>query len=287
MADLFSPAVLTALAVCTGAALFTLVGSAMVLRANRANPRLLAFGLAFAAGAMVYVSLIEIFQKSLEAFTKTYGAQGAYSRATLALFAGVALLAIIDRLVPNPHDGMNSGNGHGHSHGLTLAPPPAAKEPGEMTGQDAERLKRVGLLAAAAITAHNLPEGLATFFATLDNPVVGLPLAIAIAIHNIPEGVSIAVPVYYATGSKQKAFIATAISAFAEPLGAIIGYLILGPFLSPTVFGIVFGMIAGIMVFLALDELMPEAKRYSKGHEAAYGMVIGMAAMATSLVLFK
>jgi zinc transporter, ZIP family len=53
------------------------------------------------------------------------------------------------------------------------------------------------------------------------------------------------------------------------------------------VFGIVFGMIAGIMVFLALDELMPEAKRYSKGHEAAYGMVIGMAAMATSLVLFK
>jgi ZIP family zinc transporter len=226
---------------------------------------MLSFGLAFSAGAMVYVSLIEIFNKSNASFAKALGEKTGYTAATVAFFAGVALLALIDRLVPNPHAGMDTTD----------------------PGQASERLKRVGLLTAAAITAHNLPEGLATFFATLDNPVVGAPLAFAIAIHNIPEGVSIALPVFYATGSRSKAVLASAISALAEPIGAIVGYLILAPFLSPSMFGVVFGMIAGVMVFLALDELMPEAKRYSKGHEAAYGMIIGMAAMALSLVLFK
>jgi ZIP family zinc transporter len=266
MTDLFAPNVLIALAVCTGAAAATIIGSALVLRANDTNPRMLAFGLAFSGGAMVYVSLTEIFVKSYTAFGKDLGDKGGYAAATVAFFAGVALLAVLDRLIPNPHHGMD------------------ASDP-QLAAQD--RLKRVGLLAAAAITAHNFPEGLATFFATLDNPVIGAPLAFAIAIHNIPEGVSIAIPVFYATGSKKKAVAAAAISALAEPVGAIIGYLLLAPFLSPTVFGAVFGMIAGIMVFLALDELMPEAKRYSKGHEAAYGIVIGMAAMALSLVLFK
>lgn len=260
----FSTPVLIAFGVCLAAALATVLGSVFVLNANRSNPRLLAFGLAFAGGAMVYVSLVEIFGKSLAAFTQAYGPKTGYTAATLAFFGGVFLLAIIDRLIPNPHEGMDTKDvAHHHNIG------------------------RVGLLAAAAITAHNFPEGLATFFATLENPLVGAPLAAAIAIHNIPEGVSIAIPVYYATGSKRKAVMASAISAAAEPAGAIIGYLILAPFLSPAVFGAVFGVIAGVMVFLALDELMPEAKRYSTGHEAAYGMVIGMAALAFSLVLFK
>jgi zinc transporter, ZIP family len=266
MSELFSTPVLTAFAVCGAAAAATVIGSVMVLNANRSSPRLLAFGLAFSGGAMVYVSLVEIFTKSHQSFAKVYGDKLGYQAATLAFFAGVALLALMDRLVPNPH------------HGIDLSKNPEL---------EAARLKRVGLMAAAAITAHNLPEGLATFFATLDNPVVGAPLALAIAIHNIPEGVSIAIPVYYATGSRTKAVAATAISAMAEPLGALIGYLALAPFLTPAVFGAVFGMIAGVMVFLALDELMPEAKRYSKGHEAAYGMIIGMGAMAASLVLFR
>ncbi|HRK18125.1 MAG TPA: zinc transporter ZupT [Hyphomicrobiaceae bacterium] len=265
MPDLFSPAALTALAVCAGAAAATVIGSLLVFRTNPHNPRMLAFGLAFSGGAMVYVSLVEIFNKALTSFTEAYGAKLGYTYATLSFFGGVAMLALIDRLVPNPH------------HGMEGASDKAAQE----------RLKRVGLLAAAAITAHNFPEGLATFFATLDNPVVGAPLAFAIAIHNIPEGVSIAIPVYYATGSKRSAILAACISALAEPVGAIIGYLVLAPFLSPVVFGAVFGVIAGVMVFLALDELMPEAKRYSKGHEAAYGMIVGMGAMAMSLVLFK
>lgn len=128
---------------------------------------------------------------------------------------------------------------------------------------------------------------MATFFSTLDNPSVGINLAFAIAIHNIPEGISIAIPVYYATGSKKKAILATLISALAEPAGALLGYSILSPFMGPTVYGSLFGIIAGAMVYLALDELLPAAKRYARGHETVYGMVLGMGVIALSLVLFK
>jgi ZIP family zinc transporter len=114
-----------------------------------------------------------------------------------------------------------------------------------------------------------------------------LPLAFAIAVHNIPEGIAIAVPVYYATNNKTYAFVACLLSGLAEPIGAILGYLLLRPYLSDAVFGSVFGVIAGVMVFLALDELLPAAKRYSRGHETVYGMVAGMGVLAVSLILFK
>ncbi len=264
----FDSSVLMALIICAAAALATVIGGTAVLVAHRSNARVLAFGLAFAGGAMVYISLIEIFGKSLSAFSEIHAPDAAYIYTTLAFFAGIGLLAVIDRLVPNPHGGIefNGGQAEGHDH---------------------RHVSRLGIMAALAITIHNFPEGMATFFATLDDPVVGVPLAAAIALHNIPEGVSIAIPVYYATGSKGKAVLATFISALAEPLGAIIGYVILAPFLSAAVYGVTFAMIAGVMVFLALDELLPTAKRYATGHETTYGMVSGMAMLALSLVLLR
>lgn len=265
MAELFPPQVIVALAICLFAGMATVLGSLAVTRSDGANPRVLSFGLAFAGGAMVYVSLIEIFPKSLAAFSAAHADKTAYGLATLSVFLGVGILVALDRLVPNPHVGL--------------------EEPGRR--QDRQAMARVALLTALAITAHNLPEGLATFFATLENPMIGAPLAVAIAIHNIPEGVSIALPVYYATGSRAKAVWATVLSGLAEPAGALTGYLILAPVLSPAVFGVVFGAIAGAMVFLSLDELLPAAKRYGRGHETVYGMVSGMAIMALSLVLFR
>lgn len=283
MSELFSPNVLIALAITVGAGLATVIGSFLVVFAKHTNTRLLAFGLAFAAGAMVYVSLVEIFVKSQLAFEAVYDEKTAYTYATLWFFAGVGLLVLIDRLVPNPHASIDSEKVS-----------EVEDDPGQpvagvtmMHHHHEVALKRVGLMAALAITGHNLPEGLATFFATLDDPTVGLALAMAIAIHNIPEGVSIAVPVYYATRSRSKAIWATVISGLAEPFGALVGYLILAPFLSDGVFGAVFGILAGAMVFLALDELLPAARRYAHGHETVYGIVIGMMMMAISLILFK
>ena len=258
--------VLLAFAVCTLAAVTTALGSLVLFRAKGPDPRLLAFGLAFAGGAMVYISLVEILVKSQIAFGADHPDQEGYGLATLAFFCGVMMIFALDKFLPNPHGPI---------------------EGGEYQHDDHKHVARVGLMAAIAITAHNFPEGMATFFATLDDPNVGISLAMAIAIHNIPEGVSIAIPVYHATGSRKKAVIACCISALAEPIGAAIGYGVLQPYLSQSVYGWVFGIIAGIMVFLALDELLPTAKRYAKGHETVYGMILGMGALALSLYLFR
>ena len=185
MPDISSTNLITAFSIALAAGLFTVLGSGLVMFSKTPNPRVLSFGLAFAGGAMVYVSLTEIFNKSSEAFGQVYDKDKAFAAATLAFLAGMGAIALIDRLVPNPHE--------------TLDPhDPAFQE------NKRRHIARVGMMAAFAITAHNFPEGLATFFATLENPAVGMPLALAIAIHNIPEGISIAAPVYFATRNRKK-----------------------------------------------------------------------------------
>lgn len=265
MMTLFTQNVLIALSITLLAGLATVFGGVLVCLQKSPSPRTLAFGLAFAGGAMVYVSLTEIFNKSLESFGEIFAHANRY--ATFAFLAGIALVLLIDRLIPNPHQGLDVGTS-------------------SFDTQNESYIKRIGLMTTFAITAHNFPEGLATFFATLESPSLGLPLAFAIAIHNIPEGISIAAPIYFATHDKKATLVACLLSGLAEPLGAILGYLILQPFLSPVVFGSVFGVIAGVMVFLSLDELLPAAKRYSVGHETVYGLVAGMTTLAISLILF-
>ena len=268
MIEITTANILVALAVTTAAGLATGVGGLLVFTQKQPSARMLAFGLAFAGGAMVYVSLSEILDKSIHSFSQGYGERLGFSFGTMAFLCGVGLIMLIDRLIPNPHERLEADDPFFREH-------------------NAAYIRRVGLLTALAITVHNFPEGLATFFATLENPGVGLPLAFAIAIHNVPEGIAIAVPVYFATNSKAYAFGACLLSGLAEPVGAIIGYALLRPWMSDAVFGSVFGIIAGVMVFLALDELLPAAKRYAKGHEPVYGLVSGMGVLAVSLVLFK
>ena len=156
MLDIALPNLITAFGIALAAGLFTVLGSGLVMFSKTPNPRVLSFGLAFAGGAMVYVSLTEIFNKSSEAFGQVYDKDKAFAAATLAFLAGMGSIALIDRLVPNPHE--------------TLDPhDPAFQE------NKRRHIARVGMMAAFAITAHNFPEGLATFFATLENPAVGMP----------------------------------------------------------------------------------------------------------------
>ncbi len=149
-----------------------------------------------------------------------------------------------------------------------------------------KNLMRMGIFTAIAVAVHNFPEGLATFIAALQDPSLGIPIAVAIAIHNIPEGIAVSIPIYYATGSRKKAFIYSFLSGLAEPVGAGIGFLILMPFLSETLFGILFASVAGIMVFISLDQLLPAAREYGEHHLSIYGLVGGMMVMALSLLLF-
>lgn len=145
---------------------------------------------------------------------------------------------------------------------------------------------RLGVLTALAIAIHNFPEGIATFVSAFQDPGVAIPIVAAIAIHNIPEGIAVSVPIYQATGSRQKAFLYSFLSGLAEPIGALLGWLILIPIMSDMVYGIIFAGVAGIMVFISVDELLPASREYGEHHLSIYGLIAGMMVMATSLLLF-
>jgi ZIP family zinc transporter len=256
------------------AGLATGVGSALAFLAKKTNTRFLSISLGFSAGVMLYVSFIEIFHKGREAISHGLGDVRGYWVTTIAFFGGILLAALIDKLVPsfeNPHE-MRKTEDISSEKRQTLV--------------DQHRLMRMGVFSAIAIGIHNFPEGLATFIAALQDPALGIGIAVAIAIHNIPEGIAVSVPIYYATGSRKKAFGYSFLSGLAEPVGALVGYLVLMPFLSETLFGILFASVAGIMVFICLDQLLPSAEKYGEHHLAVYGLVSGMAVMAVSLVLF-
>ena len=143
------------------------------------------------------------------------------------------------------------------------------------------------MMTALAIGIHNFPEGLATFVATLDDPAVGASLAIAIAIHNIPEGLCVSIPIYFATGDRWKAFRWALLSGVSEPVGALLGWLLLKDHFNELLYGIVFGMVAGMMVMICLNELIPTAHRYDPQDKVVTkSITAGMVVMAASLCLF-
>lgn len=266
-------AVLFAFSLTLFAGLSTGIGSALAFFAKETNTRFLTASLGFSAGVMIYVSLVEIFVKARDSLEAAVGPTQGYLLTTLAFFCGIALIALIDKFVPsfeNPHEirGVEE---------MSLPEDEALKK---------RRLKRMGLFSALAIAIHNFPEGLATFVGGLQDPALGLSIAMAIAIHNIPEGIAVSVPLYYATGSRKKAFGLSFLSGLSEPVGALVGYFLFFRYFNDYVFGLLFAMVAGIMVFISLDELLPTAEKYGEHHIAMYGVVAGMAVMAASLVLF-
>ena len=150
------------------------------------------------------------------------------------------------------------------------------------------KLLHMGLLTAIAIALHNFPEGLATFVAVQDDPSVGAVLAMAIAIHNVPEGLCVALPAYYATGSRRKAFLWGSLSGMTEVLAAFVGWLILSNSYSKSLFGALFGMVAGMMVMITIRELLPTAHRYDPQDKfVTLSFVSGMVVIGLSLVLFR
>ncbi|HSV73021.1 MAG TPA: zinc transporter ZupT [Chthonomonadales bacterium] len=261
----------------------TAIGSAIAFFARRTNYRFLSIALGFSGGVMLYVSFTEILVKSHEALSESHGELWGSWLAVISFFVGIAVIGIIDRLVPkdeNPHEPPAD------ARLAELAAAPSAREPSS-GGVHNPRLLRMGIVSALAIAIHNFPEGLATFLAALDDPHLGVAIAIAVALHNIPEGISVSVPVYYATGSKRRAFLLSALSGASEPVGALLGWVVLQAFVSPALMGYLFGAVAGIMVFISLDELLPTAREYGRGHDSLYGLVAGMAVMAVSLLLLK
>jgi ZIP family zinc transporter len=252
------------------AGLSTGIGSALAFFTKSTNTRFLSLSLGFSAGVMIYVSFFEILQKARLSLEPAFGETRAAWYAVGAFFLGILIIGLIDRLIPsyeNPHEIRRV-------------------EEVLQEGKKDPKLVRMGMFTALAIAIHNFPEGIATFMAGLTDMTIAIPIAVAIAIHNIPEGIAVSVPISYGTGSKKKGFYLSFLSGLAEPVGALMAYFLLMPFLSDSLFGFIFAGVAGIMVFISIDELLPTAREYGLHHHAVYGFVAGMAIMALSLLLF-
>lgn len=252
------------------AGLSTGIGSLMAFFTKKTNRKFLSVSLGFSAGVMIYVSMVELFANAKLTLITELGIRTGYLMTVVSFFSGMLMIAVIDRLIPseeNPHE-------------LRSIEDMSEKKP------DDSKLMRIGMVTALAVGIHNFPEGMATFMSALQEPSIAIPIAIAIAIHNIPEGIAISVPIFFATGDRRKAFIYSFLSGLSEPIGALIGYLLLLPFMGPVTMGVMFAIVAGIMVFISLDELLPAAEEYGEHHLSIYGMIGGMAVMAVSLLLF-
>lgn len=266
--------VVYALLLTTFAGLSTGVGGFISLFSKRDNTKFLSASLGLSAGVMIYVSFVNLFASAQEALQSAYGEQKGSWVAIAALFGGIMLIGIIDRLIPeekNPHE---------------IQSPEVAKvgvSEKAVHKKSKKQILRSGLFTALAIAIHNFPEGMATFIATVSDPAMGLPIAVAIALHNIPEGIAVAVPIYYSTGNRKTAFLYSLLSGLAEPIGGLLAYLVLMPFLSDVIFGVVFALVAGIMIYISIDELLPTAEEYGQHHLVITGFVIGMLLMAVSI----
>ncbi|MEE1130633.1 MAG: zinc transporter ZupT [Caryophanon sp.] len=272
----WSSDVLLAFALTLFAGLATGIGSLIAFFTKQTNKKFLSLALGFSAGVMIYVSLVEIFVKAKDALVGEHGETTGYWLTLAGFFGGMLLIALIDRFIPkanNPHEVKSVED--------------VQQAQLQQNDMEADRLMKMGLFTALAIAIHNFPEGIATFMSVIQDPSVGVAVAIAVAIHNIPEGIAVAIPIFYATGKRMKAFKWSFASGLSEPLGAIVAFVLLMPFLTDTMFGIVFAGVAGIMIFISIDELLPAAKKYDEEHSSIYGLVAGMAVMAISLVLLS
>ena len=263
------------------AGLSTGIGSLIGLGSRPSSHRFLTLALGFSAGAMVYVSLVEILPKARLVLVPLLGARLGYAAAVLGFFVGIVSMALIDRWLP-VHDASGALQ--------QLAPGSDGRQRGPSVLNSSDpaqrrRLLRMGLFAALAIGIHNFPEGLATFLGALANPQLGVSIAVAIGIHNIPEGLAVSAPVYFATGSRRLAFWVSFLSGLAEPIGGLVGYVLFRSLPNPIAFGLVFAGLAGVMVYVSLDELLPAARNYGDQHLTILSLMSGMAVMAISLVL--
>lgn len=218
------------------AGLSTLLGTIPIFFKTKQKSTLIAGALSFAAGVMICVSITDLIPEARTLLETIFLPFPACLILFIFFVIGILFSMFIDRSFPQT----------------------------EKKNIKNQKLYRIGIVSMMAIILHNLPEGIATFLSSKENITLGLSLTIAIALHNIPEGISISVPVYYATGSRKKAFLYTLISGLSEPLGALVAFLFLSPFINNFIMGSLFSLIAGIMIHISIYELLKESFSYQK-----------------------
>lgn len=220
------------------AGISTVLGACIVFISKQNNKRMIAFSLGFSGGVMVCVSFTDLFPFAETTLVKHYGSIYGVILSIVYMLSGVIFAALIDNFIPHEsHVGLSGGCSNG-------------------------KLFRVGLVSMIAITLHNFPEGIATFMSGYQNTALGISISLAIAMHNIPEGIAVAMPIYYSTGNRSKALRYTLYSGLSEPVGALLAFLILKPFISEVLLGLIFAFVMGIMLYICFEELIPSSREY-------------------------
>ena len=197
------------------------------------------FSLAFSGSIMFFISLFELIPDGFFYLLKEYN----------LIIATIVLLGmlIIGNLIIKRFTSKNNSNS----------------------------LEKIGILSMIGLMIHNMPEGILTFLSSTININLGIKLSVAIMLHNIPEGIAIAIPTYYGTNNKSRAFIYTLISGFAETIGAVVAYLFLYRFLSNLLISLILLFVSGIMVSISFNEIFKEVEKYNKKN-IVLGTLLGL-----------
>ncbi|MBR0532251.1 MAG: ZIP family metal transporter [Bacteroidales bacterium] len=244
-------AVLTALLIPF---LGTALGSAFVFFMRKDMPeRLQKTLLGFASGVMVAASVWSLIIPALEMGS----GKTSVIPVTVGLLAGFAFLLLIDQVTPHIHP---------------VGGPEGPKS----------RLSRTTMLALA-VTIHNFPEGMAVGVAVAgalssDFSMAGaIALSLGIAIQNIPEGAIISMPLKAAGNSRWKSFLIGTLSGIVEPLGGALVLLLASVATSAMPYLLPFA--AGAMLYVVIEELVPEASQGEHSNMSTIGFAIGFALM--------
>lgn len=246
--------VIYSLLISSFAGISTLLGGLVVYFKFKDKNSFIAFALSFSLSVMISLSIFELLPDSFITLSSRFGLLVGIIFTTVMFLVGKFLVTKINKK-------------------LALL-------------QNKDNLYRVGLLSMIALMLHNFPEGIATFMASYNDLSAGISLGIAIMLHNIPEGISISVPIYYATGSKKRGVIYSLISGLAEPLGAILAFIVLKNYINDITIALVLVIVAGIMITISINEMLPEVNSYNKKNISILGMIIGVILVIVNLLLF-
>ncbi len=242
----------------------TVLGAAIVFFFKNINRKVIDAMSGFAAGVMIAASFWSLLAPAIEYAEPAYGSL-AWLPAAIGFLAGGVTLRLIDALVPHLHLGMKKS---------------------EAEGIEPQKLSKTALLFLA-ITIHNFPEGLAvgvTFGALASGGSVSqaallgaIGLAVGIGLQNIPEGAALSIPIRADGRSRLSAFWWGAMSAIVEPIGAVLGAALVMWMLAIIPYALSFA--AGAMIFVVVEELIPESQNNGNTDLATLGLMIGFVIM--------
>jgi ZIP family zinc transporter len=239
----------------------TALGAALVFGTKKVNRKLLDAMLGFAAGVMIAASFWSLLAPAID--LSEGGSLPKWVPPLIGFLAGGVFLRGLDRVLPHLHPGA-----------------PAREAEGIKTSWQRS------VLLISAITLHNIPEGLAIGVA-FGAVAAGVPqaslgaaiaLAVGIGLQNFPEGTAVAMPLRREGMSRGKSFFYGQLSAVVEPIAAVIGAVAV--VLAQPILPYALAFAAGAMIFVAAEELIPEAKRGSPDI-AAMSLMVGFAVMMT------